>query len=592
MPWTCAPCDLEVPRDDQPCPDCGSAKSMWSMVPEETRTFVIGTKVRCMRWTQSLVDAEFAPAIIKSTGRALVEAGSKPADEDLLLVRAKQQGGAAPEVTLGIDFGSREFEERSFTCTGPVNGGWVDLNLLLVHGEGELPAFEGIEVVDIGEDTETGYAPTVEVSAKGKRSQELPVRSTSEERKKRQVQIVEMEDVGFHTNSAVLLPTPPRERASEEQAAVTGLAAVRAVLRNAEQNPEAVLVVAGHTDSAGSDATNRELSRLRAENVLAYLRGDRSAWAKSAHDRHEVEDWQRILTWLAVHRGWSCDPGGVDNLDGPKSQAGLDGFRAAYTRAKDAPLGDEGPMCKADWGAFYDCYEDDLGRLLGCSTDDLAERRARVQFHEPASIGCGESWPSDAAGIDGHASQTNRRVEFLFFQPADAPTLACHAGGGCDPAQCDLYGANGYKAEYVSIEGDDQVPPEEVVLRLPIWSRDGDPLTGLAVRVEAEGESLEPVTTDGEGVAEIRLRRPIPYAVTLSWEGAGPCSQVYTIDRSGFESERGSEEELRNQFFHNPGLRRALEECLSECSDHIHGADEFRQSLTSTLALLNEEGGR
>jgi hypothetical protein len=194
----------------------------------------------------------------------------------------------------------------------------------------------------------------------------------------------------------------------------------------------------------------------------------------------------------------------------------------------------------------------------------------------------------DAAGIDGHTSQTNRRVEFLFFSPGDAPSLACHTGDGCDPAGCDLYGAKGYVAEYVTVEGDEHVPPETVDLQLPFWDRAGEPLPGLSVTVAAEGETLDQVETNGEGVAEIRLRRPIPYAITLSWDNGGPCSQIYTIDRSGFETERGADEELRNQFFHIPGLRQTLEELLAECGDE---AGEYRESLASVLELVNEEGG-
>jgi len=39
-------------------------------------------------------------------------------------------------------------------------------------------------------------------------------------------------------------------------------------------------------------------------------------------------------------------------------------------------------------------------------------------------IGCGEDYPIDEKYRDGYRSQTNRRVELLFFEPAEAAKLS------------------------------------------------------------------------------------------------------------------------------------------------------------------------
>src|SRR5262245_52540412 len=90
--------------------------------------------------------------------------------------------------------------------------------------------------------------------------------------------------IGFEPGGAVLQPRPP------EGGALTALHIVGAVLAAAtEITGKHLLLVAGHGADEG-------LSRRRAENVRAFTRGERDAWAAHAEQHGRVEDWQRLLT--------------------------------------------------------------------------------------------------------------------------------------------------------------------------------------------------------------------------------------------------------------------------------------------------------
>jgi hypothetical protein len=130
---------------------------------------------------------------------------------------------------------------------------------------------------------------------------------------------LEVEDVHFHTDSAVLLPdyegdAPPSDEEKKEK--ITAFTLLAVCFRHAQEHPERKMLLAGHTDTRAGSAYNFTLSQLRAENVLALLQGDRSGWAANCQNRHKVKDYQRILKWISRDWGWNCDPGDVDGNDG------------------------------------------------------------------------------------------------------------------------------------------------------------------------------------------------------------------------------------------------------------------------------------
>src|SRR5690606_27815647 len=151
---------------------------------------------------------------------------------------------------------------------------------------------------------------------------------------------------------------------------IAGLAVIAVALELFARFEGKRLLVAGHTDTAGSEAHNLALSRERALNVRAYLVGEREAWAALCQARFKVEDWQQVLAWVAATFGWETDPGAIDGVSGPRSREALRAFRRRYA-AEVAPIPERGVITTADWGAFYDLYERDLARRLSVEVGEL-----------------------------------------------------------------------------------------------------------------------------------------------------------------------------------------------------------------------------
>jgi hypothetical protein len=156
------------------------------------------------------------------------------------------------------------------------------------------------------------------------------------------VHILEMEDVLFHHNSAVMMPENPqgassqdgaegtRESTKKDQEKISGVKALALVFKQFEFNPDQSIIIAGHTDTSGETKFNFDLSGLRAQNILHLLTGDRKQWAKACYKRHKVEDYQQIMQYLWVTRGWPCDPGPIDDKWGDKTRHATEAFINSY----------------------------------------------------------------------------------------------------------------------------------------------------------------------------------------------------------------------------------------------------------------------
>ncbi len=277
---------------------------------------------------------------------------------------------------------------------------------------------------------------------------------------RRRLTVVEFEDALFRLESAVLLPEAQEPGdAPDETPGAGGVGLVATCLRALQERSYCTLLVAGHTDTSGSEGYNLRLSEHRAACVHAAIVGDRAAFAEAAHGPHLTPakrsvlypDQQQVLRWVAAELGWPCDPAQHETL----SHAVLS-FQQSYNRE-----GKAGNTTAADlqltavfdrptWGALFDCYELALRGELGLDAPGLAALRARVTPAVPdhPRVGCGEHHPIEALGRDDYRSQTNRRVEALLFDPGEAPALPCHAGP-CDPAACDLYTPEAYDREHL-----------------------------------------------------------------------------------------------------------------------------------------------
>ncbi|HET6584285.1 MAG TPA: peptidoglycan-binding protein, partial [Nannocystaceae bacterium] len=263
--------------------------------------------------------------------------------------------------------------------------------------------------------------------------------------------VIEMEDAHFHFDSAVLLPDATGDAdVVGEGGKTTGIAVLAACLAFVRDHPDRKLLSAGHTDTSGDDAYNVELSQLRADGVVAALVGDKDGWVAIAEQKHEVEDYQRILKWVAWLWGWPCDPGPIDGDHGSGTDAAVRSFQELAGDELQEDIAVDGEVGKQTWGAIFSIYMRVLADVLDVDAAGLAELQAAVKWIDKKSVGCGESFPVEARGVDGFKSATNRRVELLFFEAGEEPVLACHpAAKQCDKAQCDLYAPNAYVTQYL-----------------------------------------------------------------------------------------------------------------------------------------------
>lgn len=259
-----------------------------------------------------------------------------------------------------------------------------------------------------------------------------------------EVKFVELADAHFRTDSAVVLPEGEDPDDTGGHQALTSVGLIAQALRFNEANTERSVFVAGHTDTAAGDELNDELSRQRAKVALALLEGDRDSFKSLANKRSKPADVNQILSWASTGLTgltFRCKP---DKITGPVEPAKVKAFQTGFNTNK-AALGSsatdlvvDGSVGEQTWGAFFDCYEFALQQELGENAAGVAQLRSQLTFTDPQrkSLGFGERFPIEELGVDNFRSQTNRRVEILFFAPGEEPDLAAAES---DPETSDLY---------------------------------------------------------------------------------------------------------------------------------------------------------
>jgi hypothetical protein len=199
-----------------------------------------------------------------------------------------------------------------------------------------------------------------------------------------------------------------------------GLEDIFAALQFLDANPDYGVLVAGHTDRAGSDAYNLELSAARAECVCAVLEGDRAAYVKAAKKHHPPESDGSMLVFAARSEGIPCEPANAKKPSVAEIKAFQKGYNDRFGKsiAVDGEVGDE------TRGAYFDILDAELARSAG-DTEALKTLRGKVKFADANKklLACGEKFPIENPSQDGLASQANRRVELLFFPPELKPDL-------------------------------------------------------------------------------------------------------------------------------------------------------------------------
>lgn len=251
-------------------------------------------------------------------------------------------------------------------------------------------------------------------------------------------------DLHFGNERVILLPG--RDYAEGAGEAVPGIHVVAAAFRFALHNPKRLLVV-GHADALGSDATNMTVSEDRATNVFTFLKGDAAAWGAHCQGHYAVDDVQNILIWIAELMDWPTLPGLVDNDMGPQTQGALNAFRHEFNAAFEASIPEDGPVSVQDWEAFFQLYDEGIDAFLGGGSPDA--RRAAVEPVGEGILVCGEHWPRDACVVDGYPSGSDRRVDILFFDE-DEPELEAILSD--DPPGASLYAEGRLTVETVELE--------------------------------------------------------------------------------------------------------------------------------------------
>jgi outer membrane protein OmpA-like peptidoglycan-associated protein len=261
---------------------------------------------------------------------------------------------------------------------------------------------------------------------------------------------LEMGDVHFHHDSAVLLPdydvVPDASR-------ITALAVLAACLNHAKKNPAMKLLIAGHTDTTGRNDYNLGLSELRAKSVFFALTGDKDGWVGVAESKHKVEDYQLILKWASQEMGYDSDPGAINNSPGPKTTKATKRFQEQYNEDYGTSIPANGVVGAETWGAFFELYMEVLAELLKTDKTGLAAIQGSLKWVQDGVklVGCGEEFPIDAPQKNSYESKTNRRVEMLFFEPGQEPKLDCHPGPGKTvPVLCEIYNPWMYRYKKIS----------------------------------------------------------------------------------------------------------------------------------------------
>ncbi len=286
------------------------------------------------------------------------------------------------------------------------------------------------------------------------------------------VKVVEMEDVLFHLDSCVVMPSGPKGASSQDAAAdpemtqeekdrqelqnqLSGLQTIAVTHIVLEEHHTLGVLITGHTDTSGGLEMNFILSEQRCNNVLFLLEQRREEWADLSHKRHRIEDYQQIMAHYNKKRPeFNCDPGEINNSYTAKThEATVNFFKANGIDDSQAAKVKNDSQHKwpiVAWIAVFDLYDKEIDEFLTrgsssgpagpekrltCSSpnpqrETKINKRDKLRFAntERKILPCGESFPIQASQKDNFKSQMNRRVEILFFNGGDLPDLNITTG--------------------------------------------------------------------------------------------------------------------------------------------------------------------
>jgi hypothetical protein len=199
--------------------------------------------------------------------------------------------------------------------------------------------------------------------------------------------------------------------------------ALVAIFTFAKDNPTKQIVVLGHSDSKDTQADRFDNSKYSAEMIKALLGGDKQRFTEIAELCAEVSDWQANLTALNEHYDWNCDPTAINNKFGPKTKQATKDFKAQCNQKNKTNLPVDDTLGEPAWGAMFDVIRSIV--IENYKARASAQALPTLAFTSDGFYPCSDSFPPDPKQ-KGYRSKKGRRVEVLFFNQGECPTLAEH----------------------------------------------------------------------------------------------------------------------------------------------------------------------
>jgi len=244
-----------------------------------------------------------------------------------------------------------------------------------------------------------------------------------------------------------------------------------------DANPNADLLIVGHTDATGTPEYNEVLSLERAESIAAYLRDDVDAWLRNySASAPQERRWGSIEDQSMLHAILERDPQAA-------STDRVRYFQRANGLADDGVIGDQTRRVL-------------VTQYMGLDGVTVPSTMA-VQSH-----GCGENFPRDSteevpveASVEREAS--DRRVELFFFGDRlgvlPPPPGSISSAGSTEYPEWRRRAQT--KHEWINHESQTWVTIELV------HEVDGKPAAGFTIRLQVDsGEELLH-TTGSDGLA-------------------------------------------------------------------------------------------
>lgn len=237
--------------------------------------------------------------------------------------------------------------------------------------------------------------------------------------------VLDSQDLNFHSGSCVFLGECSDLTDPQTLSGASGVDALATALLYARDNSAQKLLIVGHSDASGAVEKNQKLSERRALALKHLLLGDRAAWVKLVKEHSTIADYQQILAWLSIVRGWPCTPFEVSGVKDPDNKRILKAFQVSYNKHFDASIDEDGAIGPETWGAIFDVYEQQLEYRLETDRAGLTALRGSVQFcgvGETHGGGSALALRAGAAEAKTEDAAAYRRAELMFFEPGEEPT--------------------------------------------------------------------------------------------------------------------------------------------------------------------------